>query len=94
MKYFSVTKLELSGMLKTGEIYSDGTCVNDAKDVQALSITFGYDVSEYDERGELQRVMFYPVKIDVEACTTNEEKVLNTIKAIYTPEDGWQNNNW
>lgn len=94
MRYFTVNKEELSGMLKTGEIYSDGTYVNGIDDIEARSVVVGYSVSTYDEQGRLQDVGFYPVKVDVSDFTTNEDKVLNTIKEIYSPEDGWQNNNW
>lgn len=81
-------------MLKTGEIYSDGNYVNGIDDIEARSVVVGYSVSTYDEQGRLQDVGFYPVKVDVSDFTTNEDKVLNTIKEIYSPEDGWQNNNW
>lgn len=94
MKYFSVNKEELSGMLKTGEIYSDGTYVNGMDDIEARSVVIGYSVSIYNEQGLLQNVEFYPVKVDVGDFTTNEDKVLNTIKEIYSADEGWQNNNW
>lgn len=94
MRYFTVNKVELSGMVKTGEVYSDDTYVNGVDDVEAQSITFGYDVNEYNEQGMLQLVRFYPVEIDVEAYTTNEDEVLEKIKEDYSADKGWQNNNW
>lgn len=94
MKYFAVNKEELVGMLTTGEIFSDGEHVNLPDDIEARTITTGYSVSEYREDGMIERVVFYPVKIDTEAWTTNEDKVLEEIKEDYRPELGWQNNNW
>ena len=88
MRYFSVNKEELSGMVKTGEIYSDGTYINRVGDIECRTITLGYSVSEYDEQGTLQNVMFYKVTTDMGDLTNNEDKVLNTINK------GWQNNNW
>lgn len=94
MRYFSVNKEELSGMVKTGEIYSDGDYVNGVGDIECRTITLGYSVSEYDEQGMLQNVMFYKVATDMGDLTNNEDKVLNTIKEIYSADEGWQNNNW
>lgn len=94
MRYFSVNKEELSGMLKTGEIYSDGTYVNGMDDIEARSVVVGYSVSIYDEQGMLQNVEFYPVKIDVGDFSTNEDEVLEKIKEEYSADKGWQNNNW
>lgn len=94
MRYFSVNKEELSGMVKTGEVYSDGTYVNGVGDIECRTITLGYSVSEYDEQGMLQNVMFYKVTTDMGDLTNNEDKVLNTIKEIYSADEGWQNNNW
>lgn len=94
MRYFSVNKEELSGMVKTGEIYSDGTYVNGVGDIECRTITLGYSVSEYDEHGMLQNVEFYPVKVDVGDFTANEDKVLEKIKEDYSADKGWQNNNW
>lgn len=94
MRYFSVNKETLSGMMTTGEIYSDGEYVSLPDDVEAREITMGFSVSEYDEQGRLQNVGFYRVKTDMGDLTNNEDKVLNTIKEIYSADEGWQNNNW
>lgn len=94
MKYFSVNKEELRGSLMTAEIYSDGEYTNEADEIEIRTLTTGYSVSEYDESGMLERVVYYPLKIDTESWETNENEVLETIKEDYRPELGWQNNNW
>ena len=94
MKSFMVNKEELVGMITTGEIFSDGEYVNLPDDVEARTITTGFSVSEYREDGMIERVVFYPVKVDMESWTTNEDEVLEEIKKDYRPELGWQSNNW
>ena len=94
MRYFSVNKEELSGMVKTGEIYSDDTYVNGVGDIECRTITLGYSVSEYDEQGMLQNVEFYKVTTDMGDLTNDEDKVLEKIKDDYSADKGWQNNNW
>ena len=94
MKYFEVKKEELRGSLMSGEIYSDGDYVNEADEIEIRTITTGFSVSEYGGNGMLERVVFYPVKIDAEAWTTDEDRVLEEIREDYRPELGWQNNQW
>ena len=94
MRYFEVNKEELRGSLMTAGIYSDGEYVGEANDTEIKSITTGFSVFEYDENGMTDKVVFYPVKINTESWTTNEEDVLKEIKEDYRPELGWQNNNW
>lgn len=93
MKYFSVNKEELVGMMTTGEIYSDGEYKNLPDDVEARNITMGFSVWEYDEDGTTENVEFYPVATDMGDFTNNEDIVLEHIKSIYTPDE-WQNNEW
>lgn len=93
MKYFSINKEELIGMMTTGEIYSDGEYKNLPDDVEARNITMGFSVMQYGEDGMIQNVEFYPVATDMESFTNNEDIVLEHIKSIYTP-DKWQNNDW
>lgn len=94
MRYFSVNKEELSGMVKTGEIYSDNGYINGCGDVEARTITLGYSVWEYDENGMIDKREFYRVATDMEDFTNNEELVLAKIKEDYSADKGWQNNNW
>lgn len=94
MRYFSVNKEELSGMVKTGEVYSDNEYINGCGDVEARTITLGYSVWEYDENGMTDKVEFYRVATDMEDFTNNEELVLAKIKEDYSADKGWQNNNW
>ena len=93
MKYFEVKKEELRGSLMTANIYSDGEYMDEADEVEIRTLTTGFSVFEYGEDGMTQRVEFYPVKIDTESWTTNEDEVLEQIKADY-PAGEWQNNNW
>ncbi len=93
MKYFSVNKEELIGTLTTGEIYSDGEYVNLPDDIEQRNLTMGYSVSVYGEDGMIEDVKYYPVKIDTESWTTNEDEVLEKIKADF-PAGEWQNNQW
>lgn len=93
MKYFTVDKETLSGMMTTGEVYSDGEYVSLPDDVEAREITMGFSVSEYDEQGMIQDVKFYPVATDMESLEDNANEVLEQIKQDY-PAGEWQNNNW
>ena len=93
MKYFQVNKEELIGTLTTGEIYSDGEYVNLPDDIEQRNLTMGYSVSIYDENGMIEDVKYYPVKIDTESWETNEDEVLEKIKADF-PAGEWQNNQW
>lgn len=93
MKYFSVNKETLSGMMTTGEIYSDGEYVGLPDDIEAREITMGFSVTRYGEDGMIENVEFYPVITDMESLTNNEDVVLEHIKSIYTP-DKWQNDQW
>lgn len=93
MKYFSVNRETLSGMMTTGEIYSDGEYVSQPDDTEAREITMGFSVTQYGEDGMIENVEFYPVATDMESLTNNEDVVLEHIKSIYTP-DKWQNNQW
>lgn len=93
MKYFQVNREELIGTLTTGEIDSDGEYTNLPDDIEQRNITIGFSVSEYGEDGMIENVEFYPVQIDTESWTTNEDEVLEQIKADY-PAGEWQNNNW
>lgn len=93
MKYFAVDKETLSGMMTTGEIYSDGEYVSLPDDIEAREITMGFSVSEYDEQGMIQNVKFYPVATDMESLEDNADEVLEQIKQDY-PAGEWQNNNW
>lgn len=93
MKYFSVNKEELIGMMTTGEIYSDGEYKNLPDDVEARNITMGFSVMQYGEDGMIQNVEFYPVATDMESFTNNEDEVLEKIKADH-PAGEWQNNEW
>ena len=93
MKQFRVNKETLSGMMTTGEIYSDGEFVNLPDDVEAREITMGFSVTQYGEDGMTENVEFYPVTTDMESFTNNEDTVLEHIKSIYTP-DKWQNDQW
>lgn len=93
MKYFTVDKETLSGMMTTGEVYSDGEYVSLPDDVEAREITMGFSVSEYDEQGITQNVKFYPVATDMESLEDNADEVLEQIKQDY-PAGEWQNNNW
>lgn len=94
MKYFEVKKEELRGSLMSGAVYSDGDYIDEADEVEIRTLPTGFSVWEYNEQGMTDRVIFYPVKIDIEAWTTNEDQVLEEIKRDYRPELGWQNNNW
>ena len=94
MRYFSVKKEELSGMMKTGEIYSDNEYIDGCGDVEARTITVGYSVYEYDEQGMTKNVEFYPVHTEMEAWDNDEGAVLEQIKQDYSADNGWQNNNW
>lgn len=93
MKYFTVNKETLSGMMTTSEVYSDGEHVSLPDDVEAREITMGFSVSEYDEQGLIQNVKFYPVATDMESLEDNADEVLEQIKQDY-PAGEWQNNNW
>lgn len=93
MKYFSVNKEELIGTLTTGEICSDGEYVNLPDDIEQRTLTMGYSVSIYEENGMIEDTKYYPVNIDTESWTTNEDEVLEKIKADF-PAGEWQNNNW
>ena len=93
MKYFAVDKETLSGMMTTGEVYSDGEYVSLPDDIEAREITMGFSVSEYDEQGMIQNVKFYPVATDMESLEDNADEVLEQIKQDY-PAGEWQNNNW
>lgn len=94
MKYFEVNREELRGSLMTAPVYSDGEYINEADEIEIRTLTTGFSVSEYGEDGMLERVVFYPVKIDTEAWTTDEDRVLKEIREDYRPELGWQNDNW
>ena len=94
MKYFEVKKEELRGSLTSGLVYSDGEYCGESEEVEMRTITTGFSVWEYNEQGMTERVVYYPVKIDTEAWTTNEDDVIKEIKEDYRPELGWQNNNW
>lgn len=94
MRFFSVNKEELSGMVKTGEVYPDNEYINGCGDTEARTITLGYSVWEYDENGMTDKVEFYRVATDMGDFTNNEELVLAKIKEDYSADKGWQNNNW
>ncbi len=93
-KSFEVRREELRGSLMTAPIYKDGECIEEADEVELRTLTTGFSVYEYGENGMTERVVFYPVKIDTEAWTTNEDEVLNTIQEDYRAELGWENYNW
>lgn len=93
MKYFSVNKEELIGTLTTGEVLSDGDYATLPDDIEQRNLTMGYSVSIYDENGMIEDVKYYPVKIDTESWETNEDEVLEKIKADF-PAGEWQNNQW
>lgn len=93
MKYFSVNKETLSGMMTTGEVYSDGDYVNLPDDIEAREITMGFSVTEYEENGAITNVKFYPVATDMESFEDDSELVLEKIKGDY-PAPDWQNNQW
>lgn len=93
MKYFSVNKEELIGTLTTGEVFGDGEYVNLPDDIEQRSLTTGYSVSIYGEDGMIEDVKYYPVTIDTESWVTNEDEVLEKIKADF-PVGEWQNNQW
>ena len=93
MKYFSVNKETLSGMMTTGEVYSDGEYVNLPDDIEAREIVMGYSVMEYGENGMIENVKFYPVATDMESFEDDSEFVLDKIKQDYTAPE-WQNNQW
>ena len=93
MKYFSVNKEELVGMMTTGEIYSDGEYKNLPDDVEARNITMGFSVMEYGEDGMIENVKFYAVETDMESLANNEDAVLNKIKEDYKAGE-WQNHDW
>lgn len=93
MRYFDVKKETLVGTLVSGTVFSDGEYADLPDDIEQREITTGFSVFEYDEQGMTERVNFYPVKIDLEAWTTNEDEVLGKIKEDYQPLE-WQNNNW
>lgn len=93
MRYFDVKREELRGSLMSGVVYSDGEYIEEADEVEMRTLTTGFNVWEYDENGMTERVVFYPVKTDMESWTDDSDIVLEHIKSIYTP-DKWQNNNW
>ena len=93
MKYFSANKETLSGMMTTGEVYSDGDYVNLPDDIEAREITMGFSVTEYEENGTITNVKFYPVATDMESFEDDSEFVLDKIKQDY-PAPDWQNNQW
>ena len=93
MKYFSVNKETLSGMMTTGEVYSDGEYVNLPDDIEAREITMGFSVTEYGEDGMIKDVKFYSVHTDMEGLDDDSEFVLNKIKQDY-PAPDWQNDQW
>lgn len=94
MKYFEVKREELVGTLVSSTVYSDGEYKDLPDDIEQRTLTTGFSVWEYNDLGMTERVVFYPVKIDTEAWTTDEDKVLETIKEDYRPDLGWQNNDW
>ena len=93
MRYFRVDKEELTGMLVSGEIFSDGEYVELPNDTEARTITTGFSVWKCKENGETIGVEYYPVEIYADSWTTNEEEVLEQIKQDFPP-DGWQNDRW
>ncbi len=93
MRYFEVKKEELCGTLVGGSVYSDGEYVDLPDDIEQRTITTGFSVWEYEESGMTGNVEFYPVKIDFESWTTNEDEVIEQIKADH-PAGEWQNNEW
>ena len=93
MKHFSVNKETLTGMMTTGEVYSDGEYVNLPDDIEAREITMGFSVMEYGEDGMIANVKFYPVATDMESFEDDSEFVLNKIKQDY-PAPDWQNDQW
>lgn len=93
MRYFRVDKEELTGMLVSGEIFSDGEYVELPNDTEARTITTGFSVWKYKENGETIGVEYYPVEIYADSWTTNEEEVLEQIKQDF-PAGEWQNDRW
>lgn len=93
MNYFEVKKEILTGTLVSGGIYSDGEYAELPDDIEQRELTVGFSVFEYDEHGRIDKVNYFPVKIDTEAWTTNEDEVLEKIKQRYQPPK-YQNNNW
>lgn len=93
MKQFRVNKETLSGMMTTGEIYSDGEYVSLPDDIEAREITMGFSVTQYGENGAITNVKFYPVVTDMESFEDDSEFVLEKIKGDY-PASDWQNSQW
>lgn len=93
MEYFKVNKETLSGMMTTGEVYSDGEYVDLPDDIEAREITMGFSVTEYGEDGRITDVKFYPVSTDMEGLSDDSEKILEQIKQDY-PAPDWQNDQW
>lgn len=93
MKYFEVHKEELRGSLMSGQVYSDGEYSEEATELELRTITTGYSVYEYDENGVREDTEFFPVKTDMTNFEDDSEKVLETIKKIYSAPE-WQNDLW
>lgn len=85
MKYFEVHKQTLEGVSKDTLINSDGTDIASGNG-EYKTITIGYIVEYFGERGEDLGEKFYPVYDD-------ENKVLVQIKAEHQPPE-WQNDAW
>ena len=83
MKYFTVKKEELVGSLTSGTVYSDGDYSEEPDEIEARSMTTGYNVWEYNEDGTTDRVVFYKVDMDTEAWTDNEDEVLEKTHTVY-----------
>lgn len=93
MKTFEVHKEELRGSLMSAECYADGEFINEADEMEIVSMTTGFSVYVYDEQGVREDTIFYPVKTDTESWENNEEQVLEQIKRDF-PAGEWQNNAW
>lgn len=95
MRYFEVRKEVLDGMTRQYNVCIDGEPAGTSEsEMEARSMTTGFNVWEYDEDGMTTDVKFYAVKTDTEAWEDNEQEVLNKIIEDHRPEDGWQNNEW
>lgn len=93
MKYFEVEKEILTGMIKRGK-YDGDFYTAEAYNVKDFELCLGFNVNELDEAGRTEQVRFYPVQTNTADFSDNREKVLDQIRQDYSPDNGWQNNDW
>lgn len=98
---FRVDKCFSSGVIRAVEVTSDGYDEGESEEQEQLAtIVLGYKVEKYDHLGDYLGAELYPVQTIMKlergdfCWTDNRGKVFAAIKKRYSPENGWQNNNW